>query len=175
MQLDPAPEGGREPNLTLCTVGRCCSSDSGLKGARALSRFLRLFASCFACYLHIWSELRFFSLPALHFFFFLYQPTGPLRYPPHSTKHQAVTFFFSFYCPSPGKGLPGSASKSLSCCNGAVRPSRKMRNWECTEVKEKASPGKGLPLVLGVLATAGQGHPALITRPGRRRGTEREF
>lgn len=69
LQLDPAPEGGREPNLTLCTVGRSCSSDSGLKGARALSRFLRLFASRFACYLHIWSELLFFpSRPALFFF-----------------------------------------------------------------------------------------------------------
>lgn len=115
----------------------------------------------------------FFSLPALHFFL-LYQPTGPLRYPPHSTKHQAVTFFFSFYCPSPGKGLPGSASKSLSCCNGAVRPSRKMRNWECTEVKEKASPGKGLPLVLGVLATAGQGHSTRRTRPSSIDHTSRE-
>lgn len=113
------------------------------------------------------------SRPAL-FFFFIPTHWAP-EVPTALHKTPGGDFFFSFYCPSPGKGLPGSASKSLSCCNGAVRPSRKMRNWECTEVKEKASPGKGLPLVLGVLATAGQGHPALITRPGRRRGTEREF
>lgn len=116
----------------------------------------------------------FFSLPALHFFSFIPTHWAPLRYPPHSTKHQAVTFFFSFYCPSPGKGLPGSASKSLSCCNGAVHPSRKMRNWECTEVKEKASPGKGLPLVLGVLATAGQGHSTSRTTPSSIDHTSRE-
>lgn len=115
----------------------------------------------------------FFSLPALHFFSFIPTHWAP-EVPTALHKTPGGDFFFSFYCPSPGKGLPGSASKSLSCCNGAVHPSRKMRNWECTEVKEKASPGKGLPLVLGVLATAGQGHSTSRTTPSSIDHTSRE-
>jgi hypothetical protein len=91
LQLDPAPEGGEEPELTLCTMGPSSSPAVASKGARAPSLFLRLFASRFACYLHIWSELPFLFPPCT--FFFHPNTTGPLR-GPAAQKHQAVTFFF---------------------------------------------------------------------------------
>lgn len=79
------------PELTLCTMGPSSSPAVASKGARAPSLFLRLFASRFACYLHIWSELPFLFPPCT--FFFHPNTTGPLR-GPAAQKHQAVTFFF---------------------------------------------------------------------------------
>lgn len=91
LQLDPAPEGGGEPELTLCTMGPSSSRVVASKGARAPSLFLRLFASRFACYLHIRPELPFLFPPCT--FFFHPNTTGPLR-GPAAQKHQAVTFCF---------------------------------------------------------------------------------
>lgn len=90
LQLDPALEGGGEPELTLCTMGPGSSPTVASKGPRAPSLLLRLFASRFAFYLHIWSELPFLFPPCT--FFFHPNTTGPLRDPPHKSTRQLLFF-----------------------------------------------------------------------------------